>query len=275
VHRADIFRWYHWQLTWLYPILWRLLPLAVLVAARRHPGPVWFCALIFGTVVGVHSLAAAKAERYLAYAMPFFFVLWGLALAALLPALRRLIADVVAGLSMPGRWLAPLAEWALLAMVCAFFILTSAVFSEMRAVLAHRGGSRGLTPSEWDRAADSIRSLAAGASVVVTPNSLQTLYHVGQYDVELRGTVIDELRPPQEFGTDARTGRPAISTRPSMQALMSRHPTGLVFAERWRWRHAFEGVTDEVADLLESTAEEIPMPEERGLVAYRWGGPGS
>src|SRR3546814_1274283 len=74
-----------------YPTFWTLLPVAALIALARRPEPGRLCIVAFATAFVLHSFAGMKHERYIYYAMPFFFVIWGIALAELLPHLRRLV----------------------------------------------------------------------------------------------------------------------------------------------------------------------------------------
>ena len=70
-------------------VFWSLFPIACGVAVRRYPRPTLFCVSLFGVAFVVHSLAAFKAERYLYYAMPAFFCVWGMAAPTMLAWLRR------------------------------------------------------------------------------------------------------------------------------------------------------------------------------------------
>ena len=88
------FWFYHFYLDIYYPTLWPLVALAVLIGLAFRPGPTAFCATIVAIAFVMHSFAGRKSMRYFAYALPFLFVLWGIALAEIWPRLRRFLEDV-------------------------------------------------------------------------------------------------------------------------------------------------------------------------------------
>ena len=88
------FWFYHFYLDIHYPTLWPLVALAVLIGLAYRPGPTAFCATIVAIAFLAHSFAGRKSMRYFAYALPFLFVLWGIALAEIWPRLRRFLEDV-------------------------------------------------------------------------------------------------------------------------------------------------------------------------------------
>ena len=73
-------------------MLWSLLPVAGLFALTRRTVPALFCICTFGTVVILLSVAGMKMPRYLHFAMPFFFALWGIAVAEAVPLARGMVA---------------------------------------------------------------------------------------------------------------------------------------------------------------------------------------
>ena len=77
-----------------YPSLWPLLALAVVIGLAYRPRPTAFCASVVAVAFLVHSFAGPKAMRYFAYAQPFLFVIWGIALAEVWPRLRGFLEDV-------------------------------------------------------------------------------------------------------------------------------------------------------------------------------------
>jgi 4-amino-4-deoxy-L-arabinose transferase-like glycosyltransferase len=93
LERADNLRFYHWLLNDEYSFLWTLFPVAVLLALANR----WKAGLLFTVVFGVaflgHSIAAWKAERFLFYALPALFAIWGLAAQETMPWLWRRLED--------------------------------------------------------------------------------------------------------------------------------------------------------------------------------------
>jgi hypothetical protein len=110
--------------------------------------------------------------------------------------------------------------------------------------------------------------LLADAGVVLTTSELETLYHLGRYDVLVSRTRLSEIPDRKEFGIDPRTGRPVITTPESVGLIMDCYPDGLIVSSVYRWRDA-AGIEDAVADFVEAAAEEIRLPAF-GMKAYVW-----
>jgi hypothetical protein len=277
--RGRDIRWYENLIRGDYPTLWTLLPLAAMLTLVRHPRVGTLSVTVFGVGVILLSLGGAKAGRYFIPILPFFFVLWGTAVAQLIAPLQTLLSSVVSPFRSPSvpSSVPRLAERGLMALVFAFVLLTNPGFSRVRhmlrddAVSLYRGPwGIGVSVRSWELTARVLRPLMRESDIVVTSNSVQTLYHIGDYDFAMRPTVISEVRPREDFGMDLRTGRPAISTVESLNQLVTTHTHGLVFGERWRWNHPVEGFTQEVTDYVMATMEQVPLDEDLGVIAFRW-----
>jgi hypothetical protein len=277
--RATDIRWYDRMIRQDYPILWGLFPVASILALRSRPKLAGLCLCVLCIGFGLLSGAGPKAERYALPTLPYFFVIWGIAAAELLPMLARWISSSVAGLGerVP-RFLSRVTAPIAMVVALGFVLLANPGFVRLREVRAGHVRSldrdpfgSGTAPDDWDRLAPALRASMDEVDAVVTSNSLQILYHVGDYDFEMRPTVIAEVDPPREFGLDPRTGRPTISTLESLQTVMRERPTGLVVGEARRWGHAFEGFTPDVAEFVYANLEEVSLPERLGVRAYRWG----
>ncbi|NJM91166.1 MAG: hypothetical protein HC863_02620, partial [Myxococcales bacterium] len=104
--RANEVWYYHAWLSLFYPSLWPLTGLLGLLALATWQRPGGLALVVFATAFLLNSLAGAKALRYLAYAFPFLFALWGMGLATLWPWLRRALAKLGEDLGrtlLPGR----------------------------------------------------------------------------------------------------------------------------------------------------------------------------
>lgn len=102
---AERFWFYHAQYLLYYPTLWTLTGLVAVVAIAGYSRPAWFLLAVFVTGFILNSMAGAKAVRYISYAQPFLFGLWGLGLAALWPMMARMKDEVgdrlAAGILLP------------------------------------------------------------------------------------------------------------------------------------------------------------------------------
>jgi hypothetical protein len=95
-------RWYFWWFALRYPTLWTLFPVAIALAVARFPRPALFSLVLFTVSFVAVSFAPGQQERYLYFAVPLFFGLWGLAAATLLPALYHVCTRTVAALGSLG-----------------------------------------------------------------------------------------------------------------------------------------------------------------------------
>jgi hypothetical protein len=264
---------YHHLFRGSYPTLYTLLPIAALIAIARVPHVGSFAVVVFVTCFVLLSIAPAKADRYIAFTIPFFCVVWGIAISELMPALRKLAVRAMTSYSdrVGGIPYQPVAAAAALGVALLFVVATNPAFSQTLSLLAGKKPDGGIwaTDASWKAAAGTLRDLIETADVVVTPNSLHALYYVGTYDFEYRRTGVYETLTGQEFGIDPRTGRRVIATAASLERLMACYPTGLVFSEAARWRHV-TGIDVEAADLLAAAATEVELPARWRIRAFRW-----
>jgi hypothetical protein len=266
----DDFWYYHGFLVVYYPSLWPLVALAVVVGLAYRPGPIAFCTSIVATAFILHSFAGPKAMRYLVYAQPFLFVIWGVALAEVWPRLRGFLEDVGAralawlGLERLGR---P-GVFAMLLVALGFAVVANGALVRTAANVFDVVIPPMKRPADWATASEPLALWVADADIVLTTSELETLYHLGRYDVLVSRTRQSEIPDREEFGIDPRTGRPVITTPESVALIMDCYPDGLIVSSIYRWRDV-AGIDDAVADLVEATAEEVKLPAF-GMKAYVW-----
>lgn len=261
-----------------YPTLWPFLPVAALVAVVSRPRPALFAATVFGTAFLLHSFAGNKLERYIYYAMPFLFVLWGIALAQVLPAASRwLLAVTDRGLAAlhldKPEWLRRSARWGVPAAAAAFLVVANPAFTQTAESL--------LNPREpvrtraWNAARERLGPLLDRVDVLVTTDELRSLYYLGRSDILLNRIRLMETPKPAEFKDDPRTGRPIIAEFASFARVLDCYPSGLFITEERYWGSAEHG-GPEAAALLTERADPIPLPESVNppgpyrLRIYRW-----
>lgn len=277
--RGGDIRWYESLLRQDYPVLWALFPLATLFTLSRSPRSGSMATVVFGIGVVLLSFGGAKAERFLLPLLPFFFFLWGIGISEMLPGIHALCSRFFSlfRITPPRPWVTRGAVSSLLVLIIGFVLLQNPGITRVRHVLRDQAASfdrvpqgMGASPTAWEEIAHTLRPLMEDVDAVVTSNSVQTLYHLGNYDFEIHPTIIDEVRPPRDFGVDSRTGRPVISTLESLIEIMGSNSRGLVFGERWRWNHPTAGFTTEVTEFIQDNMEEVPLPPRLGVMAYRW-----
>lgn len=271
-NNVDNIRYYAGWLNHQYSILLKLFPIAVGVAIWRHRTFSLFCLTIFTVAFLLHSFGASKHPRYFFYVMPFFFAIWGIALAELgswvVVILRR---------RLPGRdggSGARLTTALVITCIMILFLAPNQAYqtgvlmmvrpdSEWRVKHPYRGFP------DWAAASDTLKPMAEQADVFLTSSGVKSLYYLGRLDYDVSVTLRYETKTKAEFGIDPRTGRPVISEPTSLKKLMKKHRSGLVVIDARRWRSK-NSVTDAVADYLEAHTERIDVPKEWKLLVFRW-----
>ena len=268
------FLYYHIYFLRHFPTLWSLLPVALLFAIRRNPGAALLCGSMILVAFSIHSVGGSKSYKYLHYAIPFFFVLWGAALAEMLPVLHRLAGAAAARLSelVPTRrrLQGPL-TFAAMALVLVFILATNSAFLRS-AIFVFIGDPKVHWNAEgWRASAERLRPIMDEVDLVATSNGLFAIYYLGRYDIDISPSQVAESTTGEEFGRDERTGSYVISKPESLALLMACHQSGLYVNDSiWRWRKPHVGISDEMADFLDARTEAIELPEEWMLRAYRW-----
>lgn len=261
--------YYHLLLLLYYPTLWSLVPLLALAALAAAPRPALLALCVFAVGLLVHSIAAAKNLRYVAYLTPFLYVLWGIGLVAiwrrLVELLRELLLGAFRGLAYPtARALSVVA----VTLTILFVALANAATVRTVALLADVTIPPEVPAPRWDRARPLLEAELARAGVVVTTSELEQLRFLGRYDVLFSRSRLAEIVPSTDFTRDFRTGRPVIGSAQALATLMACFDSGLVVSPASRWRNPAQ-LDDPAADLLVRRAEPIELPGSR-LVAYRW-----
>ena len=249
-------------------LLWAMFPLAALIATARYGRPAIFSIVLFAVPFLLHSLAAQKADRFLSYAMPFFFVIWGFAVAALLPQLKALAREAVlnvARIRLSDR-VVRVATWSLLAIVFAALVVTSrSIWRDSYKFIAHNERPSGVNPPQWDRAVSRLQPLIDSADVVVTTGGAALFYYVGRVHV----LAAQYYSHSPEFSDSLHLGVPTISVPASLDLLIRCNESGLAVIQGDFWGRHW-GFTEEMIEVLQASAQPIELPEEWRIRAYTW-----
>jgi hypothetical protein len=272
---ADDPRWYFWWFALRYPTFWTLFPVALALAVASFPRPALFSLVLFTVAFVAVSFAPGKQERYLYFAIPFFFGLWGLAAATLLPALYEVCRHTVAalgnlGLGENGRRLPA----GILAFLAVAFVASQNDGSRMTLRMVFPGsGERPYRQADWASVLPELRELTDSADVVLSSYLLKPLYYFDRGDFHLSWTETAEAGfadgQPIEFSRDPRTQLPAISTAESLAVVEQCFRTGLVLTERFHLDRAHL-LTESTTSFLEAELEQVPLPPDSWVIAYRW-----
>jgi 4-amino-4-deoxy-L-arabinose transferase-like glycosyltransferase len=267
--------WYVWWLRGRYPVLWMLFPIAAglaLLRARRAAG---FALTMFVVSFVTLSLASVRSERFLYFALPFFFVVWAIALATLLPALFRLgtgAAAALAGSRLGERARSSAGALFVIGSI-GFFLFENNAFRLSLGMITAGPEQRPYREANWDPVVPRLKTLADSADVVLSSFVLVPLYYLGRGDAHLSWTETAETRfangLPVEFSINRSTGLPTLSTPESLARVMACYNSGLVLTERFHLNRPHL-LSRDLTAFLTSQLEEVPFPSESWVVAFRW-----
>ncbi len=273
------FWFYHALLTLYYPTFWSLTGIAVIIAMAYRPTLVGFCLAIFIPAFLLHSLGGMKHLRYLYYFMPFLFVIWGVAIAALVerfwPFFRE-ATDKTLDILAPNLPKRPLRN-ALIGAALVFTLFANAASIKTIALLAGVTIPPMTKEPDWDVASDALQPWLDDA-VLLTTSEMETLYAFDRYDILISNSRMTELKRNNgghltgeigEFSLDWRTGRPVVSEPSSVERVMSCFRRGVIVSNVYRWRFEPQ-LGDAIADLIEANAIKIDLPSSSRITAYRW-----
>ncbi|MDF1586242.1 hypothetical protein [Marinimicrococcus flavescens] len=259
---------YHLWLALYYPSLWPVVPVLALLAWRAAPRPALLAICVFGTSVLLQSFGGLKDTRYLAYAWPFLFALFGLALAGCWPALRAFVVRRLARLPLPGPR-RRVVQGGLVVFLLFAFLANAAVVRSVAMLADLRVPPQPPWPG-WERLGAALGPELETAELVLVTNELAALRHLGRYDLLISHSRLMEVSDEGEpFARDYRTGRPVIAEAATLDRLMGCFASGLVVSEEAFWRDPAT-LDEEVANLLVRRAEALPLPAGLRFRAWRW-----
>jgi hypothetical protein len=277
---SDIFWFYHAWYVLFYPTLWTLIGLLTILALIYRTKPASFALAIFGVGFILNSLAGPKSLRYIFYAQPYLFILWGIGLAAVVKWLQdsaflaELYRRLSGRLSLLSRgWTSFLAR-ALVFGAVAFTILSNPAWLRSVTLLAGVTMPSEQPPTLWQVARPSLQPWLDEAEVVVVTDELHPLYYYGRADIVLNASRHAEIPAERRypFAPDPRTDVPSIADVASLERVIDCHTSGLFVIEEEFWGPTAAVMLrdPEVEDLLLRRAEWLELPEESRLIAFNW-----
>lgn len=267
---------YHRYLRDSYPTFWPFFPLAALVALCAHPRAASFCLILFGIAFLVISFGALKGVRYLYSSMPFFFVLWAIALQALLPVLWRGVRETASGASslfLPARGLQIFSAGAVGVSLLFLFGANAAFERAVNLVRGHPDNLlMGKTRWTWPEAYEMTAPWLAKGAVVVTSEEMLAVKWLGGFDIgynrprfsELQFTISADVPP---FTPDWRTGRPMIGNFKDFERVIACEPVGL-FISHTKWLDS--GGALRMAEAARATAAEVTISRGVEMALLAW-----
>ena len=276
---ADQFWFYHGWYVLFYPTLWTLIGLLTVFALIYRTQPASFAMVIFGVGFILNSLAGPKSMRYIFYAQPYLFMLWGIGLASIVSWARH--ADLPAELQrrLTGRLSLLTRGWATIVArtlvfgALAFVILANPAWLRSVTLLAGITVPPERPPTLWQAARPTLQPWLDGAEVVVVAEELNPLYFYGRADILLNASRYYEIPSERRFpfAPDHRTDVPSIPDAASLERVIDCYGSGLFVIEEQFWGPDAHTLRDpEVEALLLHRTERLPLPPNTRLMAFIW-----
>lgn len=265
-------RYYYAWLHDHYAALVVLFPLLLLFSWIRAPRITALSLAVFGVAFLVHSGLAWKTNRYLSYALPFFFGISGIGAVEGVRWLRQELPGLVEQLAVPIGFRQAAALTVLGVTLLSLFIGNRGLVVSARSITRDPITHFPLMGPEdgelsWTLATPVIDSLAADAGALVSSNPLKAVHFLDRLDYilslsSLRGAEGER----QDFWVDPRFDRPVVIQATALERIRCEHDT-LVLVEdvTFRNRLVFPGPT---ANYLQLEARRLPMPPRSGIHAF-------
>jgi hypothetical protein len=272
VHHEGEIWFYHLHLIERYPTLWPIFPFLTIFAVAARPKPGIFAVIVFGVAFVLVSFGGQRTWRYLFFAMPFLFVIWGIALASIWHVLRDLVLSAIDRVVRPvAPNLRSLCCWTLLIGSFAFLLLANG--GPARTVLRPLGVRLGEGFSAgWPQVIPQLQDLVRDADVVVTSHELHMLHYLGRADILLSKERLTEFSDT-EFARDPRTGLPTVSQAQSLELILSCYGNGVIVTDTIKGWRAPTVIDEATSDFVVAHTEPIELPERAHIKAFRWDTP--
>ncbi len=275
--RADEFWFYFVVYFVLYPTLLTLSGLLVLLAARKNWRLTLFLLTVFLVSFVASSLAGAKNTRYMAYAQPFLFALWGVGIASLVElgrdAIGRLAAELQALFGGTAEQTRRRLARGAIGLAVVSIVLANPVWLRSATLLAEVTLPIQTPPTDWAAAQPALQPWLETAEIVVTTEELGPLFYYGRADLMLSATKYPEIPAERRapFAPDHRTDVPTIATVDELRLAMDCRRNGLFLTQAKHWGPGAERLRDAaVEELLLSRARPLDTPRRSRVLAFVW-----
>jgi hypothetical protein len=279
--QGDNFLFYHIWYMLYYPTLWTLAGIISVAALIDRPRLTGFALTIFLTGFVLNSFAGAKSLRYIFYAQPFLFILWGVGLAAMLRAghglfgrLRDQLEPIFAQLvRRPARGLAS----AFLGLALLSVVVVNPAWLRSVTMLADVAIPPQPPREDWRTVEPVLRPWLDRVEVLVTTEELGALYYLGRADILLSASKFVEIpvEDQRPFAPDPRSDVPVIADAQGLAVAIGCHASGLFITKTKWWGDSTFGPEATMRDvaveeLIEARAEPLDLPPRSGFLAFAW-----
>ncbi|MDP5220690.1 hypothetical protein Q5Y75_26230 [Ruegeria sp. 2205SS24-7] len=237
---------YHRDFRDNYPTFWPLFPVIAIIALRANFLPASFCLILFATTFVLQSFGGLKNIRYLYPTMPFFFVLWGIGLQAVFPAVWRFLKDGAAeamSFLLPASLKKPFA-WLVLIVAAGFLVFANPAFIRSTKLMLGKDENTllGKTRWQWTDAETLLAPWLADNALIVTEEEMRAVEWLGDFDLAYNRPRFSEFLYSRgtnmpSFSVDHRTGRPLIGDFSDFELTVRCTPVGVFITNQPGVRH--------------------------------------
>lgn len=252
----NFWSWYGW---W-----WALTPVFLVAVMTKHARLAWYGLVFLAVTLTVMSLSRVHAMRYIFMITPMIFVLWGVGMGVILTALHGWATRLIeARVSSPRLRIAGAAMCGVaLALVLTYAAYRTPAYFRTLQIVRTPGPHSLVRYGDYATAIRAVEQSQPDALlapiVLASPAAKAQLFFPGR-EIRLLG-----------FADD---GRPEhlMSTTEQLRSVMASYPCGLIVVDQGAgyWRDP-RFVTDELADLVEADAVQLPAPPEARVKFFRW-----
>ena len=275
---ADRFWYYHARYILFYPTLWSLVGVLTVCALINKPRPASFALVVFAVGFLLNSAAGPKSLRYIIYAQPFLFILWGMGLGYVFKSvapgfvgqMQRALSSQL--LLLPAAWSANVAR-SLVFGALFFVVLANPAWLRSITLIADINVPPELPSTDWPAAYETLQPWLDEVEVFVVAEELGPLFYYDRADILLHPSKFAELPPDERvpFTPDYRTDVPSIPDAASLELVLDCHASGLFLIEEKFWGIGAVRMRDpEVEALLMERATPLPLRPESRLLAFTW-----
>lgn len=249
------------------PLLWPLLPVAIICAFWRDRRFAVFATTLLVVALAIHSIAAAKAMRYVYYVFPFCALIWGIGLASAIESASAAIARLLPAQRV--SWAAPLA---LLVAGCVALNSTEGQLTARAAIGRAKPIEvlRYAVEAEWAPAVPTLQPLLQGSRTFITSNAMKAIHYLGDYDYELNRSIVLETDTAEDFGRDKRTGRRAIGSVEAVAQVLDQPGSALIVLENEKL-HDPTGIPADALALIERRCVPVAVPVSTQISVWTCG----
>ncbi|WP_138470285.1 hypothetical protein [Poseidonocella sp. HB161398] len=265
-NRDNVMFYVTWALD-SYPSLVAAFPVLLVLALRDSPRFSFFAACLFLASFLLLSLGGMKADRYIMFAIPFFFAVAATGMVAgvrlIWTGYTRLASELVGA---AGGGLLRRAVPAFCLGTLVFFVAANPAFKRAAALAKGSFAPPYQSALDWSHAQDFLAANGRDR-VLMTTEELRSLYRGVDYDIAFKANRSRETTI-EEFYLDDRFGRRRFATMESFLKIVDCRDSGELLATAEWWNTG--GFATEIVMELAARGLAVDLKKQRDLVLLSW-----